>query len=103
MNVLTVEGDPRRHFYRDARDLDELPEKEARLQLLAGFGEFTSEADGENSNLTVRLVDSTETAEELSVPPLGAAAVATTVLGTFTGLVQSVTLSDDGATLSIEA
>lgn len=104
MSWLTIAGAPTRHLHQNANDLPHLPPKEAKHQLLESLGTLASNLDGENANLSARLKDSAATSLLFVLPPLGAVATAADADGTIlAGLVQSVTLSDAGCTVSIEA
>jgi hypothetical protein len=103
--ILTVYSEPTRHLYQDARDLANIPGKQARHAVLDSVSPLRSEVDGEVAHFTAELRPTAAAAELMAIPPLGCAADLVDADGVtiLSGVVARVSGGGDGYAIEVQA
>ncbi len=93
----------------DWRALPYLDMTVERAQILSGVGNLRSDVDSEIPNLTIAMINRNgEATEAFEAPPIGYGATVyardgSSTVVQFSGVVQKVSLSEDGASMEIRA
>lgn len=109
ISFLVVYGNPVRQFYINRDAVDYLTAAQAKHGILLDLGDLQSGVAGENANISVTLDNSAGQCTKLfAAPPVGAKATAFSVISgaavaQFSGVIQSIELDAEKATLQVEA
>ena len=109
ISFLVIYGAPARQFYINRDAVDYLNPAQAKHGILLDLGDLQSGVAGENANISVALDNSAGQCTRLfAAPPVGAKAIAFSVIAgvavsQFSGVIQSIELDAEKATLQVEA